>query len=63
METTNNQMQVIVKEKSVYGNILVYPANEKAQIFANLIGKKTFTDFDLKCIKSLGFEVELISLP
>lgn len=51
-----------VKEKSVYGNVLIYPACDKSNIFAGLIGKKTFTTRELDLIKALGFEIELIAL-
>lgn len=54
---------VTFKEKSVYGKILIYPACDKANIFAGLIGGKTFTISHLSLIESLGYTVNLIKLP
>lgn len=48
---------VEVEVKSVYGNELIYPANEAAQIFAQIAGKKTLSRSDLNLIKALGFDV------
>jgi hypothetical protein len=50
-------MHITVFIKSVYGNDLIYPACPKAQTFAELIGKKTFSLSDLAKIRTLGFEV------
>lgn len=50
-------MEVIVKVKSVYGNDLIYPVNDTAQKFANLIGKKTFSKVDLAIISNLGYKI------
>jgi hypothetical protein len=59
-----NKMQTIVefKEKSVYGGILIYPNNEPAVLFAELINKKTVSRRDLSIIADLGFRVEIIKL-
>ena len=51
---------VEVEVRSVYGNTLIYPANETAQIFAQIAGKKTLDKSDLNLIRSLGFEVEQV---
>lgn len=55
-------MLVSIKERNVYGNTLLYPNNETAQKFADLVNKKTFTTIDLEKIKSLGYQIELIKL-
>lgn len=55
-------MLVSIKERNVYGNILLYPNNQKAQIFARLIGKKTFSHQDLVNITELGYQIEFIKL-
>ena len=55
-------MLVSVKEKSVYGNTLMYPNNETAILFTQLLNKKTFDIKDLKIIKDLGYQIELIKL-
>ena len=51
-------MKVIIQQKNVYGKTLLYPINTNAQLFAELIGKKTLDINDLRTIKQLGFEVE-----
>jgi hypothetical protein len=53
---------ISVKEKSVWGNVLVYPNNDTAVKFTQLLGKKTFTPLDLEIIKSLGYNIEYIVL-
>ena len=50
-------MELIVKVKQVYGNDMIYPVNETAQKFANLIGKKTFSKVDLAIISNLGYKI------
>jgi hypothetical protein len=56
------QTIVKFKEKSVYGGTLIYPNNEPATLFADLINKKTFSRRDLSIIADLGFRIELIKL-
>jgi hypothetical protein len=55
-------MLVSIKERSIYGNVLLYPNNQKAEFFARLIGKKTFSNQDIANIKDLGYQIELIKL-
>ena len=50
-------MNITVKVKNVYGQDLIYPADDNAQRFAQLTGKKTFTKYDLRLIRELGYEV------
>lgn len=50
---------ITVKIKNVYGNELVYPVCEDANTFAELIGKKTFSSYDLTLIEKLGYQLEL----
>lgn len=50
-------------EKSVYGKTLIYPKCDKANIFAGLIGTKTFSTGQLSLIEALGYKIELIGLP
>jgi len=52
-------MLVKFKEMSVYGKILIYPNNELAVKFANLLGKKTFHYSDIFNISELGFKTEI----
>ena len=61
-ETRENVMElrpvVQVQLKTVYGNTLVYPANESAETFAALAKTKTLSHADLCKIESLGFRIE-----
>jgi len=53
---------ISIKEKSVYGNTLLYPNNEVANKLLQLLGKKTFHHTDLTIIESLGYKVEYVAL-
>jgi hypothetical protein len=55
-------MILSVKEKSVYGNVLIYPNNYTAAVFIQLLDKKTFTSTDLKIIEQLGYKIEYTEL-
>jgi len=50
-------MNVIVEQRSVYGNIKFYPVNDLSQKFANLMQRKTFDARNLFDIKNLGVTV------
>ena len=50
-------MELIVNIKNVWGNYLIYPVNDTANKFANLLGKKTFNNFDLTRIEALGYKI------
>ena len=54
--------EITVKEKRVYGNTLIYPACDKSNIFAGLIGAKTFNIHQLNLIEGLGYKINLIKL-
>ena len=51
---------VEVSEREVYGNTLVYPANETAKLLAKLGKTTTFTDAQLSTIRALGYQVTLV---
>lgn len=51
--------EISVTIKNVYGTDRVYPACKKAVLFAQLTGNKTFSEYDIKRIKELGYNVEL----
>jgi hypothetical protein len=57
------KQEITVKEKSVYGKTLIYPACDKSNIFAGLIRMKTFDHSHLRLIEGLGYTVNLIKLP
>ena len=51
--------QVIqVQIKSVYGNTLIYPVNEAAQLIANIAGTITLSRANLAAAQQLGFQVQ-----
>jgi hypothetical protein len=46
-----------VEVRNVYGNKLVYPANELAHKFAKLLGTKTFNRETILGLKDMGYVV------
>lgn len=46
--------------RNVFGNQTIYPANEPAQLFADIAGKKTLSPADLTKIRQLGFYTEQV---
>lgn len=48
---------VLLEERNVYGNTLLYPANRLAEILLALTGAKTFTPMAVLHIKQLGLRV------
>lgn len=53
------QLVIWVTIKNVYGNERIYPACEKAELFARLTESKTLTDRAIGRIKDLGYTVEV----
>jgi hypothetical protein len=53
-------MKIQVTVRGVYGKDLIYPADAFAKTFCELIRKKTLDEVDLKNIKSLGFQIEIV---
>lgn len=51
-------MEVLVRITKNYGNEAIYPANETAEIFTKLTGKKTLSRWELDQIKALGYKVQ-----
>jgi hypothetical protein len=54
-------MKLQVKIKSNYGQQVVYPACVKSEQFVKELGTKTLTSAQISALKSLGFELEVIS--
>lgn len=52
-------MAITVTVRNVYGNDLVYPADDMAARFAALIGAKTFNRSQLGQIKALGYAIHV----
>lgn len=52
-------MFITVTVRNVYGNDLVYPADSTAELFAALLGVKTFNARQVSAIKALGYAVHV----
>jgi hypothetical protein len=52
-------MEIQITQKTVYGKDVLYPACQTAQLFCELMHKKTFCISDLLKIKKLGYEVTI----
>lgn len=52
-------MFITVSVRCVYGNDLVYPADDTAALFARLLKVKSFNAFQLQTIKALGYAVHV----
>jgi hypothetical protein len=52
METT-----IAITVKDVYGQTLVYPANDQAKRLATMLGTKTFTHAAMCGIEAMGFRI------
>lgn len=55
-----SELVLEVQLRQVYGRDLVYPVNATAKACAELVGRKTLLDIDLKRLQALGFKVEWI---
>ncbi len=53
-------MSIKVEIKNVYGNQVIYPACEKAALFAELAGTKTLTTHAIQTIKKIGYTIEVV---
>lgn len=53
-----NENTLLIKQKNVYGNTLIYPACPVAETFAALVGQKTFSVYHLRLIKQLGYDIQ-----
>ena len=51
---------VLIKIKIVYGGAKVYPANEAAELFANIAGTKTLAPAVLAYAERLGFAIKQV---
>ena len=54
-------MKISINARNVYGNILYYPADKNAEIFAAIAGSKTLTGDTLRSIQELGIEIKTLS--
>lgn len=53
-------VSIQVQIKNVYGVQKIYPACDKAKLFAKLVGQTTLTSQDIRVIKDLGYTVEVV---
>ena len=53
-----DHVKIQVRDRSVYGNDLIYPVCELAKTFAQLVNRKTLTASDLHFIAKLGYAIE-----
>ena len=51
----------MVTKRQVYGEDKYYPANEAAQMAADLAGTKTLTHGAIRLLKDYGFTVEVVA--
>lgn len=54
---SNESNTVEIEVRNAWGKTRIYPANETAQISAQIAGKKTLDKSDIDMIRALGFEV------
>lgn len=52
-------MNITVQIRTVYGNELIYPADNNARVFCFLMGKKTMSRQDISKIKELGYTINV----
>jgi len=50
---------ITVEARTVYGNEVIYPVCEQAQLFCAIAGTVTLTRQVIMAIRKLGFEVRL----
>ena len=54
-------MKIDVYYKNVYGNKRCYPYCEVAKKFLRLIPNETFSEEQLKTVKSLGYKINVVA--
>jgi hypothetical protein len=50
-----------VRVIDVYGKKVVYPVCDKAKVFAAIADTKTLTESTLRCIRKLGYDINVIA--
>ena len=53
----NDDKQITIRLKSIYGRTLAYPACDASGLFACIAGTKTLTGACLKDIEALGYTI------
>ena len=59
MSDDNNQMEIIVRRKTLYGNDVIYPVCDTAKCLTMLGDTKTLTQRQIGIIKALGYKIVL----
>ena len=54
-------MTITVSIRNVYGNDLIYPICDTAQLLCSLTARKTLHKHDIDVIKQLGYDVEVVN--
>ena len=49
---------ILIEVKAQYGNNVIYPACNNAEIFAKLAGTKTLTKHTLELVEQLGYKID-----
>lgn len=52
-------MTILLEQRAVFSNILLYPANDAARVVTFLTGRKCISKSDIAKLKQLGHEVKL----
>lgn len=52
-------MTILVRVKQVYGNEMIYPANDAARCVTFMTGRKTILRSDITKLKELGHSIEV----
>jgi hypothetical protein len=54
-----NEQYITVEIRQVYGRETIYPHDNPAQLFAQMLGQTTLTRDNIRYIKALGFAVRV----
>ena len=57
-ESGTMETVIQVQVRNVYGNALIYPVNQAAQLIANIAGTRTLSRANLAAAQQLGFQVQ-----
>ena len=52
-------MHITVQVRNVYGKEMVYPHDDTASLFAQLLQVKTFNAMQVKTIRALGYAIRV----
>ena len=58
---TKVKTKIRVQVKNVFGNDLIYPMCINSKRFTDLTNSKTLSRHNIKLIKELGFEVDVVT--